>query len=263
MTRLPSVDWEPSCEPLERVDVLGIPVHLAADYGLWLRQRAAQSLGTHVVTLNSEMTIQALEVAELGQIIRKADLVVPDGAGITLYLRFLGRGNYHAPGIELVESLLATCGDWPVFFLGGAPGVADQAVAYWQRRRPDLVVTGTQHGYLNPELEAELERRLQALQPCIILVALGVPRQEVWIRDHRHLCPQAIWIGVGGSFDIWAGRKTRAPRWMRKLYLEWAYRLYKEPWRWRRMLALPLFAWRALVPALLGRIPAPKPPTRS
>ena len=88
---------------------------------------------------------------------------------------------------------------------------------------------------------------MEKLQPKIIFVGLGVPRQEIWIREHRHLCPQATWIGVGGSFDIWAGVKLRAPGWLRDNNLEWLYRLYKEPWRWRRMLVLPQFAFKALV----------------
>jgi N-acetylglucosaminyldiphosphoundecaprenol N-acetyl-beta-D-mannosaminyltransferase len=78
-------------------------------------------------------------------------------------------------------------------------------------------------------------------------VGLGVPRQELWIAQHRYLCPQAIWIGVGGSFDIWSGTKNRAPAWLGKNNLEWLYRLYQEPWRWRRMLALPEFALKAFV----------------
>ncbi|HEY9835334.1 MAG TPA: WecB/TagA/CpsF family glycosyltransferase, partial [Vampirovibrionales bacterium] len=79
---------------------------------------------------------------------------------------------------------------------------------------------------------------------------LGVPRQEFWIRENRHLCPEAIWVGVGGSFDIWSGQKERAPVWLQRLQMEWAYRLYQEPWRWRRMLALPQFAWISLKTAL-------------
>ena len=82
------------------------------------------------------------------------------------------------------------------------------------------------------------------------MVGLGVPRQEFWIAQHRHLCPQATWIGVGGSFDIWAGIKSRAPVWLRDNHLEWLYRLYQEPWRWRRMMALPEFALKAIAQRL-------------
>lgn len=100
-----------------------------------------------------------------------------------------------------------------------------------------------QHGYAKgSELQAFLDR-LASVQPDVIFVGLGVPRQEFWIEQHRHLCPRAVWIGVGGSYDIWSGTKARAPKLMRKAHLEWLYRLYQEPWRWRRMLALPQFVW--------------------
>ena len=88
---------------------------------------------------------------------------------------------------------------------------------------------------------------LTQLQPQVIFVGLGVPRQELWIAEHRHLCPHSIWVGVGGSFDIWSGGKTRAPRWLANNNLEWLYRLYQEPWRWQRMLALPEFAFKSLI----------------
>ncbi|MCS7292621.1 MAG: WecB/TagA/CpsF family glycosyltransferase, partial [Gloeomargarita sp. SKYBB_i_bin120] len=117
---------------------------------------------------------------------------------------------------------------------------------------PNLVIAGYHHGYFTPAEENALVDEITQKQPRLILVALGVPRQELWIYQHRRCCPQAVWVGVGGSFDIWAGVKKRAPRWVRRLYLEWAFRLYQEPWRWRRMLALPQFAWRVLLPALWG-----------
>jgi N-acetylglucosaminyldiphosphoundecaprenol N-acetyl-beta-D-mannosaminyltransferase len=107
-------------------------------------------------------------------------------------------------------------------------------------------VAGTQHGYIETSDEWTVAQTLADLQPAVILIGLGVPRQEFWITRYRHSCPHSLWIGVGGSLDIWAGRKCRAPRWLRDNNLEWVYRLYKEPWRWRRMLALPQFAWKAI-----------------
>lgn len=232
--------------------VLGLPIHLASDYPGWLLARLQQQQGGQVVTLNAEMAIQAEKNPTLAGVIRRAELVIPDGAGVVLYLRFLrGRKVQRFPGIELAESLLhqsiqldRPC---PVFFYGGAPGVAATAAAQWQQQVPGLTIAGAQHGYLSSEEQAAFLQALTQQQPDVILVGLGVPRQELWIAEHRHLCPSAIWIGVGGSFDIWAGTKTRAPGWLRNNHLEWAYRLYQEPWRWRRMLALPWFAWRAVV----------------
>ncbi len=235
---------------LSQFQVLGTPVHILDDYTDWLTGRLAQGQGTHVVTLNAEMSMQAEVNPGLAKIIQGADLIIPDGAGVVLYLNLHGYRVQRCPGIELAEALLqaaATEEDWGVFFYGGAPRVADLAAQKWQQSLPTLRIAGTEHGYHPSETEAALQRKLQTLAPRLILVGLGVPRQEYWIAQHRHLCPNAIWIGVGGSFDIWTGQKFRAPVWLRENHLEWVYRLYKEPWRWRRMLALPHFALRALI----------------
>jgi N-acetylglucosaminyldiphosphoundecaprenol N-acetyl-beta-D-mannosaminyltransferase len=234
---------------LESISILGVPVHLATDYLDWLVWRAEQRQGCHVVTLNAEMTMRAEQDPQLTQIIRQADLVIPDGAGVVLYLNWLGQRVPRCPGIELAESLLEEFDRsqlGPVCFFGGAPGVAEEAAAALKAKFPGLAIVDVQHGYLaDREAETTFLRRLEQLQPRLILVGLGVPRQEFWIAQHRHLCPDAIWVGIGGSFDIWSGSKARAPEWLRNNHLEWAYRLYQEPWRWKRMLALPHFAWRA------------------
>ena len=107
-------------------------------------------------------------------------------------------------------------------------------------------IVGIEHGYIDSQQQTQLLHQIQTTQPKIILVALGMPRQEIWIRDNFHLCPQAIWIGVGGSFDVWSGSKNRAPQYIRNLDLEWMYRIAQEPSRWRRALALPQFAVRAV-----------------
>ncbi|KGF73617.1 UDP-N-acetyl-D-mannosaminuronic acid transferase [Neosynechococcus sphagnicola sy1] len=231
--------------------VLGIPLHLLENYAAWLAARLRQHQGGHVVTLNAEMAMQAEKTPELAQVIRQAELVIPDGAGVVLYLKLYGHHVQRSPGIELAEALIQDLGHQgqghSVFFFGAAPGVADKAAQVWQHRLPNLAIAGSQHGFLSQEDQPAFRQTLQALQPSLILVGLGVPRQEYWIAEHRALCPHAIWIGVGGSLDIWAGTKERAPKWLREHHLEWVYRLYQEPWRWRRMLALPHFAWKALL----------------
>lgn len=236
-------------ELLKQFPILGTPVNLLDDYSGWLETRITSKLGTHVVTLNAEMAIEAEQNEDLANIIKKAELVIPDGSGVILYLWLQGYQQRRCPGIELAESLLcqaARLESIPVYMFGGAPGVAEKAAQIWQEKLPKLAIAGVENGYLTPETEAELKLTLQAKQPRIILVGLGVPRQEFWIAKHRYLCPEAIWIGVGGSFDIWAGIKSRAPGWLRDNHLEWLYRLYQEPWRWRRMMALPQFALKAI-----------------
>jgi N-acetylglucosaminyldiphosphoundecaprenol N-acetyl-beta-D-mannosaminyltransferase len=237
-------------EEPELYSVLGFPVHLLPDYVKWLLDRLASQKGTQVVTLNAEMTMQAEQNDQLANVIRQADLVIPDGAGIVLYLKARGKAIRRCPGIELAEALLQQAAARPVFFYGGAPGVAEDAARTLQGRYSTLNVVGTQDGYLSEQDAPLFLEGLRSLSPQIIYVGLGVPRQEHWIAAHRHVVPNAVWIGVGGSFDIWANRKERAPAWLRNNHLEWVYRLYQEPWRWRRMLALPQFAWQAFLELL-------------
>ncbi|KAF3886281.1 MULTISPECIES: WecB/TagA/CpsF family glycosyltransferase [Nostocales] len=232
--------------------ILGLPVHVMTDYPSWLLHRLQQSKGTHVVTLNAEMTVQAERHTPLAKVIQNADLVIPDGAGVVLYLQWLLWQNVQRiPGIELAEALLRELGkknsNAKVFFYGGAPGVAQKASEFWTSQIPNLNIVGTYCGFHSQEEEEQLQQTLVQLQPQLIFVGLGVPRQELWIAQNRHLCPNAVWIGVGGSLDIWSGLKTRAPAWLGNNNLEWLYRLYQEPWRWRRMLALPEFAIKAFV----------------
>lgn len=264
---LPDQNAEPA---LQLAKVFSLPVHLHNNYVRWIGNQLQQQAGVHIVTLNAEMSMQAEQQAALAAVIRQAELVIPDGAGIVFYLWLRGKRVQRCPGIELAESVLQQLPHWSnqravqqstqglaagesqappytTFFYGGAPGVCETAAEVLKQRIPGLAIAGTQHGYISAAEEADFCQHLQHLQPNVVLVGLGVPRQELWIAAHRHLCPNAIWVGVGGSFDIWAGTKTRAPAWLRDNHLEWVYRLYQEPWRWKRMLALPQFAWRSLV----------------
>lgn len=237
-------------QPLNQYPVLGFPVDLYPNYTDELLTRYDRGLGTHVVTLNAEMVMQGEQNLELAEIIHHAEFVIPDGAGIVLYLRLKGKPVPRCPGIELAQFMIEKIGcqqpsDLIVFY-GGQPGVAQQAADRFKQKFPSLNII-TYHGYLDTQETQKLQQTLQKLQPKLILVGLGVPRQELWIKNHRSLCPNGIWMGVGGSFDIWSGQKQRAPAWFCEHHLEWLYRLYQEPWRWRRMLVLPQFALKALL----------------
>ncbi|MGL5083237.1 MAG: WecB/TagA/CpsF family glycosyltransferase, partial [Microcoleaceae cyanobacterium] len=217
--------------------VLGLPVHLLGDYSNWLFNRLNQGFGTHVVTLNAEMAMGADQNSPLSDVIHQAELVIPDGSGVVLYLRLKGKKAQRCPGIELAETLVHRVGQHlgsgSILFYGGQPGVSQQAAEQFEQKIPGLKIA-TYHGYLSSEEEQHLQEHLKTAQPRLVLVGLGVPRQELWIAQHRHLCPNSTWVGVGGSFDIWAGTKKRAPAWFCNNHLEWLYRLYQEPWRWRR-----------------------------
>ncbi|MFN5749406.1 MAG: WecB/TagA/CpsF family glycosyltransferase [Pseudanabaena sp.] len=215
------------------------------NYRDWLAQRLQTNQGTHVVTINAEMTMHARKNPALANVIKQAELVVPDGSGIVLYLRSQGEKINRCPGIELSQQIVQIAAEkqWRIFLIGGAPKVVDSVAEIWRNKWADIAITGMHHGYFDAVTEQQICEQLQSSQPNLILVGLGVPRQELWIQKYRYLCPDAVWIGVGGSFDIWSGIKTRAPEWFSNNNLEWLYRLYQEPWRWRRMLSLPHFVW--------------------
>jgi N-acetylglucosaminyldiphosphoundecaprenol N-acetyl-beta-D-mannosaminyltransferase len=224
-----------------QAEVLGIPVNVcddvfAAAVGLYDRG------GGQIVTLNAEMTMAALADPALAGAIRGADLVIPDGAGVVWALGRQGTRVRRAPGIELARQLLehAAAHQWRVALVGSSPQVLERLCHTLAKDIPGIQLVIAIHGYSDPRAWPALEEHLLSLHPDLTLVALGVPRQELWIQSLPHPL-LGIWMGVGGSFDVWAGTKKRAPRWMGQMHLEWLYRLLQEPSRWRRMLALPAF----------------------
>lgn len=232
--------------PGRRTRVLGVPIDACLDV-----RAAALALhaggGGQIVTLNAEMTMAALADPALGAAIAAADLVIPDGAGVVWALGLQGLRVRRTPGIELAHALLehAARVGWRVALVGASPQVMGLLRQQLQASLPALQLVLAVDGYQPDEAWPGLERQLLAAHTDLVLVALGVPRQELWIQG---LAGQrtGLWMGVGGSFDVWAGVKTRAPRWMGRLHLEWLYRLIQEPSRWRRMLALPHFVWKVL-----------------
>ncbi len=126
--------------------------------------------------------------------------------------------------------------------MGAAPGVAERTSKHLVQCYPRLQVAGAYAGSPQVRDWSLICERLRTAKPDILLVAYGHPQQDYWIRQHRDELPAAVAMGVGGAFDFVAGVTVRAPVWMRRLGLEWLHRLVREPWRWRRMSRLPLFA---------------------
>lgn len=198
-----------------------------------------------VVTLNPEMVMAARHDAALRQAILSADLVLPDGIGIVWALRLRGeRVPQRVTGVDLLEAFaaLAVTHGFRIFLLGAAPGVAEAAARRLVARHPGLLIVGTHAGSPDDSAAPEILSRIRASDADVVCVAFGVPAQEQWIASHRAQLGAVVALGVGGAFDFIAGRAPRAPRWMRQAGLEWLYRLVRQPWRWRRMLALPRFA---------------------
>ena len=209
-----------------------------------------------VCTVNPEFVIDARRDSVFAQVLQRADLRVADGIGIIWAARLQGvELPERVTGSDGIYRICARAADrgWRVYFLGAAPGVAQRTADNLRRKYPRLQVAGAFSGSPNTKDWPEIATRLASALPDILLVAFGHPRQDFWIDQHRHELPAAVAIGVGGAFDFVAGITVRAPMWMRRLGLEWLYRLIRQPWRWRRMSKLPVFAALAVRQSLLAR----------
>lgn len=206
--------------------------------------------GRHIVTANPEMVMAALADPALADVLQRADLVVADGIGLVWASRMLGAPvPERVAGIDLTEALLARAAElgWRVFLLGAEPGVAEQAAAKLTQRCAGLQIVGTHHGYFSRDEENALVATIEESDADLVLVAMGVPRQELWIDRMRPRLPVRVWIGVGGAFDVFAGKVRRAPRWVQRIGFEWFYRIAQDPRRrLKRALVLPRFAVRVL-----------------
>ena len=205
----------------------------------------AQRRFAQIVTFGSEMAMHARRDAAYQEVVNAADLVVPDTIGVVYAARLLGRPlRERVAGIELIDRVCALCAasGVPVFLLGGAPGVAQEAAAVLRARHPTLAIAGCRDGYFTLEQEPAILETIASSQARVLFVALGFPRQELWVRAHAAQLGPVICIGVGGSFDVISGRLRRAPAVLRALGLEWLYRLVTQPHRLARQLSLPGFA---------------------
>lgn len=224
--------------------ILGVRIHLvtmAQALGA-LRGMLHGSVPCHVVTAHTAMIAQARREPDLLDVLNAADLTTADGSGILLAGRILGvRFPERVAGVDLAEGLCALCArdGLRVFLLGAKPGVANAAAAALVRRHPGLQIAGTHHGYFAPEEEPALLARIRVARPHLLLVGMGFPPQELWIARHRETLQVPVSIGVGGTLDVMAGVFRRAPAWVQQAGLEWAYRTFQEPRRWRVAAGIP------------------------
>jgi N-acetylglucosaminyldiphosphoundecaprenol N-acetyl-beta-D-mannosaminyltransferase len=233
---------------VDRVEILGCKLDVldANEAAARIMTFAREGAGAQVVTLGTEMVVHAQKDERFRDVVNASALSLCDTVGVLSVARRRG-ANLHerVTGVELVERLCAQAAreDLPVYFLGGAEGAAADAAAIMEARFPGLIVAGTRNGFFADNEIAGVVDEIRASGAKLLFVGLGSPRQELWLAEHLRETGAGAAVGVGGSFDVLGGRVVRAPRFMRRLGLEWLYRLVKEPHRWRRQLALPYFVW--------------------
>ncbi len=234
------------------LDLLGMRVHrVNRDQALGHILGFIRSGRPHmVVTADASMHVIASGDPDFLRIVNRAALVTPDSTGVLWAARKLGQPlQERVSGVELAELLCAESANagFGIYFYGAGHGVAEAAAEEMRRRYPGARIVGTANGFLNsPEQQAELLRDIREKKPAVLLVAMGIPKQEKWIAQHQAALGVPVCMGVGGTFDVFSGQVSRAPLWMQRRGLEWLYRLYKNPKKYSKVATLPVFVMRVL-----------------
>lgn len=193
---------------------------------------------TFVVTANPEIVMRARENPTFKQIVKQADYVVPDGAGVVIASKRMEQPlKERIPGYDLMIDLLAFCEkqELSCYFLGAKDYVLEKAIMEVEKKFPNLRIAGKHHGFF-PIDDPAISKKVIAAKPDVVFLALGSPKQEMWITSQIDQFSKGLFMGVGGSFDVLAGEVKRAPESWINLNLEWLYRLIKQPFRWKRIL---------------------------
>jgi N-acetylglucosaminyldiphosphoundecaprenol N-acetyl-beta-D-mannosaminyltransferase len=225
----------------DRVELFGMPMDaLSMDETVReIDRRIAGGIFTQHVVVNVAKIVQAQDDPELADAVRACDLINIDGAGVVFGARLLGiKVPERVAGIDLFERLM-TYGERTgrsVYLLGAMPEVIDKAVASIRRDHPDLEIAGYHHGYFWDD-EEKMVREIRASGADMLFVGIGSPLKERFINRWRNEFGVLFAMGVGGTFDVVAGKVRRAPAWMQRMGLEWLFRVIQEPRRmWRRYL---------------------------
>jgi N-acetylglucosaminyldiphosphoundecaprenol N-acetyl-beta-D-mannosaminyltransferase len=243
---------------LPKIQVLGVPVDnisMEQAIGEILACLSRYSL-TRISFVNVDCVNIAQRHSEYLSCLRDCHWVLADGIGLKLGCNLLRTPiSQNVNGTDLLprlcEKLAARQGS--IYLLGGQPGVAENVARWMQNTYPGLIVSGTQHGYYEADETAQVKARIRAAHADVLLVAMGAPKQELWIRDHAAETGVKVALGVGGLFDFYGGRIDRAPVWMREIGMEWLFRLGKEPRRmWKRYLVGNAIFGARIILAQLG-----------
>ena len=216
----------------------------------FVHKHLQENKGMHIVTINPEMITSGNKNDEFGRVLNQADMSIPDGVGIKIALKMKGIKQENIPGIEFSKKLIAMSAleGFTIGLLGAKEEVVQKAAQNLRNEFENLNITYVRNGYFSEDEENIIKEELKAIAPRVLFVALGAPKQELLIAKLKQEMPNTIFIGVGGSFDVWSGMVKRAPEIYQKMGLEWLYRTVKEPSRFKRIFpALPLFLIQVII----------------
>ncbi len=193
---------------------------------------------------NVEFIMTAQKDKEFFEILKQSSLSTPDSVGVMIGAKL--QKKYfpeRIPGQSYFRKVIELANEkgYTIYLLGGKEGVAEITKKNLQQEFKNLNIVGVHQGYFNEEEEKEIIREINELQPNVLFVALGAPKQEKWIQKHKNELKVDVAAGQGGTFDYEAGIIKRAPVFIQKIGMEWLWRLCKQPSRIKRQIVLPLY----------------------
>lgn len=213
-----------------------------------IKERIRKNQKSTIIAVNPEKIIKAQTDGQLRDLINSSTYKIPDGVGVLLASKLKGGSiRSRVTGVDMMDRLvqMASKEEFKVFLYGAKEDVVLEAKLRLEQKYPELKIAGYRNGYEKDE--QAVVSSINESGADILFVAMGSPKQELWIRRHMNELNVKVFQGVGGSFDVFAGNVKRAPALFRRLGLEWLYRLVKEPKRFKRQLALPKFLLKILL----------------
>lgn len=236
--------------PVETRDVLGVPVAcLTMDAAIHAIESLIESGGSHIVaTADASGIVIAQSDAGLMQIYHEASLVTPDSYGVVWGVRRAGGNTERVSGVDVASALCALSAQkgYRMFLLGAEPGVPEAAAERLALQYPGINVCGTHHGYFPASEDSFVAAKVAEAKPDVLLVAMGIPRQEKFVAETLEIIKPKVAMGVGGTLDVFSGRAKRAPKIIQTLRLEWLWRTLLNPKKISKAKTLPKFAWMLL-----------------
>ena len=198
---------------------------------------------------NVEFIMMAQKDKEFFNLLQESSLSTPDSIGVIMGAKLQKKSfKERIPGQSYFRKIIELSNEkgYSIYLLGGEPGIPEKTKENLEKLFPNVNIVGVHHGYFDENEEKEIIREINTLQPNVLFVALGAPRQEKWIKEHKDQLKVDVAAGQGGTYDYEAGKIKRAPLWVQKIGMEWFWRLAKEPSRIKRQLVLPVYLFKVL-----------------
>ena len=199
----------------------------------------------HIISGNPEVLLNGLQNTDLlNNFTSKNSIIIPDGIGTVICSKIVGRPvKEKIAGIEVMDKIIKKCEkeNQGIYLLGSTKETVDMCNINLRTKYHKLNIFGSHDGYFEIDNCEKILKEIEDVKPKVLFVAMGCPRQELFISKYMDRLPCKIFMGVGGSFDIIAGNVKRAPKWMINIGLEWLYRVIKEPFRLKRLASIPRF----------------------